>query len=118
MSAPVSLDELARRLDGLGPLVFLLTTDGSSPHVVSALVEFDGARFSLTVGRTSGANMESTGRATLLWPEADDDYSLIVDGDADVVVDDEAVRLRPTRAVLHRRATASTDLPSCIRIEA
>ena len=115
MSAAVALDELAGHIERLGPLAFLVTTDGSSPHVVSVLVDLDGAVCTLSAGTTSRANMGATGRATLLWATADD-YSLIVDGDTET--DTDTVRLRPTRAVLHRSATASPELPSCVRIEA
>lgn len=115
MSRPVALDELTERIDELGPLAFLLTTDGTSPHVVSVLVEPDGAVLSLSAGSTSRANVGTTRRATLLWPGAGN-YCLIVDGDTEV--NGGTLRLHPTRAVLHRLATAPTDLPSCIRLEA
>jgi hypothetical protein len=45
-------------------------------------------------------------------------YSLIVDGDVDPHVDTEGeLVIRPTRAVLHRVADASADLPNCITVD-
>jgi hypothetical protein len=116
MSVAVSLEELGRRVEEHGPTAFLVTTDGTSAHVVSVAVSFDGATFTLGAGRSSQRNISSTSTATLLWPGADDDaYCLLVDGDA--VVDDGVASLRPTRAVLHRLADASSDLPTCVSIE-
>jgi hypothetical protein len=64
------------------------------------------------VGSRTLANARARPRVTLLWPPRDrDGYSLIVDA---LVTDaaDSAVRLRPTRAVLHRPAVAPTG-PGC-----
>jgi len=114
----VSLDELERRVQDFGPLAFLITTDGKTPHVVSVAVDFDGATFSVPAGRSSLRNIESSAAATLLWPGRDDgSYSLIVDATADGDRDDDRALLHPTSAVLHRLADAPADLPSCVRIE-
>ena len=112
----MSLEQLARRVEEFGRLAFLVTTDGTSAHVVSVAVDFDGGAFSLSAGRSSRANIDARSTATLLWPSPDGGpYSLIVDGDA--ACDGETAVVRPTRAVLHRLADAPTDIPSCVRIE-
>jgi hypothetical protein len=116
MSVPVSLEELRRRVDEYGTVPFLVTTDGAHPHVVSVRITFDGTQLSVEAGRQSRANIDATDTATLLWPDRDGPYCLIVDGDA--ANDGQTTHVRPTRAVLHRLADASTDLPSCVRIEA
>jgi hypothetical protein len=120
MSVPVALDELERRVDELGPHPFLVTTsaDGRA-HVVSVAVQFDGARFSMPAGRTSRANATANETVTMLWPGAGGGpYGLIVDGRAGVDAEAELLTVTPTRAVLHRLAGASDELPSCVRIEA
>jgi len=117
MSVAVSLEELARRVEEFGSIAFLVTTDGTSPHAVSVNVSFDGTSFSTPAGRSTQRNIDSSAIATLLWPSRDGGpYSLIVDGEAHN--DGDTAQVRPTRAVLHRLADASTDLPSCVRIEA
>lgn len=115
MSVAVALDELRRRVDEFGPLAFLVTTGPEAgAHVVSVGVSFDGEHLRLPAGRTSSANVERTGTATLLWPGPGGPYSLIVDGQASC--EDGAVVVRPTRAVLHRLADAPDELPSCVTI--
>lgn len=117
MSVPVALDELARRVEEYGPHPFLVTSGGDRrPHVVSVAATFDGQRFSVEAGRTSRGNLVD-GSATLLWPSVGGPYSLIVDGDPHLDGDDAPVTITPTRAVLHRLASAPSDLPSCVRIE-
>jgi hypothetical protein len=117
VSVAVSLEELAQRVDDFGPVAFLVTTDARAPHVVSVAHGFDGERFVIAAGRSSRRNVEATGIATVLWPTPDDGpYCLIVDGDA--ATEGERIVVRPTRAVLHRLADASTDLPSCVPLEA
>jgi len=113
----VALEELARRVDEFGPHPFLVTTSSEGrAHVVSVAAQFDGAQFSLQPGRTSRTNLAGNESVTLLWPGAGGPYGLIVDGAARLDGDD-AVTIAPTRAVLHRLADASEDLPSCVRIE-
>ena len=118
MSVAVALDRLAEQIASLGPGAFLITVgpDGTS-HVVSVLVRLEGGELQAEVGRTSRANLTSNPRATLLWPLAPDEpYSLIVDGTADLGAGD-LIAVRPDRAVLHRVAGTSADVPSCIKLE-
>ena len=116
MSLPVALEELARRVEEFGPHPFLVTTSSDQrPHVTSVTVDFDGARFSLGVGRTSSANVAASESVTLLWPAPRGPYALIVDCAGTVT--GETLSVTPTRAVLHRLADASEELPSCVRIE-
>jgi hypothetical protein len=118
VSVPVALDELRQRVEEFGSHPFLVTTsaDGRA-HVVSVAAPFDGSRFSMPVGRTSRANAAANETVTLLWPGAGGPYGLIVDGAAEVDIEAELLNVTPTRAVLHRLADASDELPSCVRIE-
>lgn len=112
----MSLEELERRVEEFGSVAFLVTTDGTTAHVVSVAVSFDGETFSVPAGRSSQRNIDAAATATLLWPGRDGGpYSMIVDGTADH--DGDTARVHPTRAVLHRLADAPADLPSCVRIE-
>jgi len=116
VSGTVALDELARRVAEHGPVAFLVTTGTDArSHVVSVAVSFDGETFAFAAGTTSTANVEANPAATLLWPGTGGPYALIVDGRARR--GDDGLVLDPTRAVLHRLAGASADLPSCVRIE-
>jgi hypothetical protein len=112
------LDELALRVEEYGSHPFLVTAGGDrTAHVVSVAAAFDGERFSLSAGRTSRANVADGGSVTLLWPGSGGPYGLIVDGTGEVDDAAETIPITPTRAVLHRLAGASEDLPSCVRIE-
>jgi 16S rRNA U1498 N3-methylase RsmE len=118
MSVAVALDRLAEQVDALGPGAFLITVgpEGKS-HVVSILVRLEGDELLAEVGRTSRANLGSNPKATLLWAAPDGEpYSLIVDGTAELGTGD-LIAVHPERAVLHRVASASPDLPSCIKLE-
>jgi hypothetical protein len=117
MSVPVALDELKQRVDELGTNPFLVTTgEDRRAHVLSVRARFDGSRFLMSAGRTSRANGAGA-TVTLLWPGTGGPYGLIVDGTCEVDDDAETVTVTPTRAVLHRLADASEELPSCVRIE-
>ena len=93
---------LAEALQGR-PLAYLLTDSaGGPPHVVAASVQWQAPRLQLAqAGTRSRSQAERNPAVALLWPPADaGGYSLIVDGQAEV--DGEGLRIRPTRAVLHR----------------
>jgi hypothetical protein len=66
------------------------------------------------IGDRTRRNVESRSAVTLLWPPREPDgYSLIVDGQAEVTDvtnsdDTAALRVVPTRALLHRNADPST----------
>lgn len=105
MSIAVELDELRRRIDEFATDPFLLTVgDDGRSHSVSVAAHWDGDRLVVPAGRSSRANAAARPLVVLLWPPAArGEFSLIVDADADVA--DDMVRLRPTRAVLHRAAS-------------
>ncbi len=105
------------QVGGVGP--YLLTvSDGGTPHCVSVVVAWVDDDLVLGVGNRSRDNATAQREVSLLWPPATPDgYSLIVD--ATVVAtrgagrDDNEIRLRPHRAVLHRPAgAATTDSPA------
>jgi len=120
VSVPVAIDELHEKIAEFGTDPHLITVaPGGAAHVVSVSVQIDGGRMRASVGRATGANVMSNPTVTLLWSDAHQGaYSLIVDGNA-VTNDDGAaeVIITPTRAVLHRLAGASNDLPSCVPLE-
>jgi hypothetical protein len=120
VSVPVPVDQLADAMADVGgdPYLVTVSPEGSA-HVVSVRARVDGAHVVVTAGRTSRANASSCPDVTLLWPAASGaDYSLIVDGPAAVAADSDDIAIVPTRAVLHRVAGASDDIPGCIAIEA
>jgi len=107
MSIPVSLDKLAETLPRY-PYAYLLTVDDASrSHVVAVVPTLrDGQLRIGGLGNRSRANAAARPGVSLVWPPAEaGGYSLIVDGDALVAADEVAIA--PTRAVLHRPASAS-----------
>lgn len=120
MSVAVAIDALKDKVAEFGRTPFLVTVgaDGRA-HVVSVRADVDAANLRVSAGRTSRANAGTNPSVTLLWPApAGGPYSLIVDGEVDRVDDpEESLLIVPTRAVLHRVADASTDLPSCVAVE-
>jgi hypothetical protein len=116
VTVPVPLDALHEQIADVGPAAHLVTVgEHGAPHVVSVLVTVEGDRLVTEAGRTTGANAAASPSVSLLWaalPRAD--YSLIVDGTAEVA--EGTLSIRPTRAVLHRVATATGEGPSCITV--
>jgi hypothetical protein len=113
MSIAVSLDDLRAEITKRGDAAFVITV-GTSPHVVSARIAWDGDALTGGAGSTTAKNIAALPVVSLLWPASFDDYSLIVDGTATVA--DGVLRVEPTRAVLHRSAAAAGDGPTCITV--
>jgi hypothetical protein len=113
---PAKSIDFQRLADALGNYRFAyLVTVGDDYRVHTVTVEPELRERVLAIGligdRTR-TNVESHGGITLLWPPSDpDDYSLIVDGRAEVVETDGAAALQvsPTRALLHRNADGPGD---------
>jgi hypothetical protein len=122
MSVRVGLEALRDQIDSFGPQAFLVTVSPQgTPHVVSAVLRLQGDELAVEVGRTSRANAAAHPAVTLLWsPGAGGEYSLIVDGTAEVGGGDGdgggIVTIQPTAAVLHRIAGARGDGPSCVPV--
>jgi hypothetical protein len=119
MSVAVALDALQVQVDEFGNHPYLITVGAAGrAHVVSVRARFNGGTVFASAGRTSRANVDSNPTVTVLWPAASGGpYSLIVDGEGKVDFDAEEIAIIPTRAVLHRVADASADLPSCVPLE-
>ena len=117
MSIPVPLERLRAALEERGPNAYLLTvSDDGRPHAVHGPVCWERDQLTTDVGRRSAANAAARPSVSLLYPvRADGDYSLIVDGAAVVVSREGGQRLliTPTRAVLHRPATAPDPASPC-----
>lgn len=107
------------------PYLVTVTGDGR-PHCSVVTVDWDAARQHLVVRAPSGwAESDASGyrRVTLLWPPVEPGgNSLIVDGTAETAAGDEtSLAIRPTRAVLHRRAPAAagggvSSGPDCVPV--
>lgn len=104
MSVPVDLDRVAEEMRKY-PFAYLMTSaaDGR-PHAVAVSPIVDGNHLVVPdAGNTTRANARERPAVALVWPPTGiDEYSLIVDGDAQV--DGETVTVSSTRAVLHRPA--------------
>lgn len=114
MSIPVSLEKLRAEVARYGATPFLLSvSEDGRPHSVSVAIAWQGDALVARVGHRSAANVAARPLVSLLWspPEAGG-YSLIVDGDG--ALDGDSVRVRATRAVLHRpAATPAAAKPGC-----
>lgn len=119
MSIPVKIEDLARALRDFDQHFLLTSRDGSVKVVgVEASVETDSVLIPTSSGG-SARNLETNPTATLMCPPREaGGYTLLVDGTA--VSEGDGFRLRPTRAVLHRRATpenatlAAADGAACV----
>lgn len=99
---------------GASAYVLTVSPDGR-PHAAptTAVVRDTSAVVACAPGRRTRANLEAGSTVTVLWSPADSaGYTLIVDGTG--VLQDAALVVRPTRAVLHRPAS---DRPSATAAE-
>ena len=106
MTMKVELGELAERL-GEYSFAYLVTVgDNGRAHLLAVLPELGGDALTIGgVGKHSLANIATHPTATLVWPPASPEgFSLIVDGAATTGVDDGAIVVTPTKAILHRPA--------------
>lgn len=97
------LDELRDRIAEFDTDAYLLTVrDDGRAHSVAVPVRWEGDELVVPAGNTTLANARARTLVALLWPPAErGGYSLIVDANA-AVGDGNEIKLRPTRAVLHR----------------
>ena len=113
VSVSVSLERLRDEVARYGAHPFILTvSDGGRPHAVAATVAWEGDQLVGGCGRSTAANASARPDISFLWPPLEPEgYSLIVDGLA--AVDDQQIRLSPSRAVLHRSAPSPDPLKAC-----
>jgi hypothetical protein len=120
MSISVDLAELRSQVSRFGAGALLVTTSRDGPpHVSSVIVAFDGDNLAMPVGRTTRANTDHHPSVALVWTSANDEhYCLIVDATAVAVpTPTDLLVVEPQSAVLHRLATASDELPQCVRLD-
>jgi hypothetical protein len=113
---PVDFERLAAAM-GDYRFAYLVTVDDEyRVHTVTVEPELrDGVMDVGLIGGRTRKNVESRSAVTLLWPPSEPGgYSLIVDGRAEVAEvtgsadDTAALRVVPTRALLHRNADPNT----------
>jgi len=104
MSIPVELQRLEDTLRRYRFAYLLTANPEGAPHAVAVAAVLQGGTLVVqSAGRRTRANAQAHPAVGLVWPpQAEGDYSLIVDGQA--AVDGESLRITPTRAVLHRPA--------------
>lgn len=107
MSKTVDLARLADVLGNYQFAYFITVDDDYRAHTTAITPTYAAGVFDIgPVGRHGRANLSNRSGVTLVWPSRDvADYSLIVDGHAEPPAEPTgSVRVRPTRALLHRPA--------------
>jgi hypothetical protein len=104
MTIPVDLSKLAETLARYRFAYLLTSSERGAPHAVAVTPVLQGGELLVDkAGRGTRANATERPDVALVWPpQAEADYSLIVDGRASVA--GEGLRIAPTRAILHRPA--------------
>jgi hypothetical protein len=108
VSIAVGLDELRAQIENFATVYVLTVSDDGRAHSVAVSVGWEGDDLVVPAGRTTSRNATARPLVSLLWPPSPTGgYSLIVD--ATFVASREIeggheLRLRPTKAVLHRPA--------------
>ncbi len=113
MSIKVEVTELAAELERYGNAPFVMTSSGKGrPHIIQLLVGLVDGKIVARPGRSCSRNIAVQPELSLLWPAfAEGEYSLIVDGVAELVGDDAVsdepaqMIITPTSGILHRPAT-------------
>lgn len=99
------------------PPYFLTVGDDGRAHSVAVDWRWRDDELELSVGNRTLANAQARGLVSVVWPPSErDGYSLIVDGNVTHTESagegDNLVRVRPSRAVLHRPAAGATGAPA------
>ena len=116
MSVKVDLDQLAGALADFTFAYLVTVDDGYHAHTVAAEpVLVDGVLDVGRVGNSTRRNARSHPDVTLVWPPREPGgYTLIVDGRGQPADPDTALKVVPSRAVLHRKAAPGTvTKPGC-----
>ncbi|WP_028604621.1 pyridoxamine 5'-phosphate oxidase family protein [Ottowia thiooxydans] len=113
MSIPVDLSDLSQALARYRFAYLMTSSTQGAPHVVTVRPLLQGTELVIEgSGRRTRANALERPSVGLVWPpEKEDEYSLIVDGEARLV--GEQLRIQPVRAVLHRPAPAAKAEAAC-----
>lgn len=108
MSVKVDLDQLADALADFTFAYLITVTDDYRAHTVAVQpVLADGMLDVGAIGKTTRNNARTHPDVTVVWPPREPGgYTLIIDGRAHP--SGEALTIEPTRAVLHRKATADS----------
>ncbi|MDT5283980.1 MAG: hypothetical protein QOJ20_5175 [Mycobacterium sp.] len=112
MSVKVDLDQLAGALADFTFAYLVTVGDDYHPHTVAVEpVLVDGVIDVGPVGGGTRKNLAQHDGVTLVWPPREPEgYTLIVDGRGQPTDADTALKVVPSRAVLHRKA--APDSPS------
>jgi hypothetical protein len=104
MSMTVEMSSLANIITRYRFAYLMTTSAQGAPHAVAVTAVLQGSELVvLGIGRRSRENALARSAVGLIWPpQAEGDYSLIIDGQA--VVTGDSLQIAPTRAVLHRPA--------------
>jgi hypothetical protein len=122
MATAIDPADLRPHLDTYGLRATVVTVaDDRVPHVGTSLVELDGDRVVIRVGKGAAGNLATNPELCLTWaPPPGVDYQLIVDGTAvDVKPDGTTfvVIVEPRSGIRHRVADAPGTGPSCIALD-
>lgn len=116
MSVKVDLDQLADALADFTFAYLITVGDDFRAHTVAVQPVLSDRVIDVgSIGNTTRKNVGSHDGVTLVWPPREPGgYTLIVDGLGRA--GDDALRVEPSRAVLHRPATAATPAtnPGCL----
>ena len=106
MSIAVDLSQLAEALARYRYAYLMTSPAQGAPHAVAVYAAVEGDELLVNdAGRRTRTHAHERPAVALVWPPAEEGgYSLIVDGQAQLLGDQ--LRIRPTRAVLHRSAPA------------
>lgn len=123
MSRPVELADVQRRVAEFGERANLITvTADNKPHVVSAVIAFNGDRLRARVGSRTRANVIAQPHLTLTWqPTSGGEYMLILDGLVETIGEPGAdgvaeITVQVVSGILHRQADLPTSGPSCLAL--
>lgn len=99
------------------PPYFITVGDEGRAHSVAVEWRWNDGELEISAGNRTLANATARGLVSLVWPPRErDGYSLIVDGEVTHTEGtgdgDNLVRVRPSRAVLHRPAAGPTAAPT------
>jgi len=121
----VEFDDVRRLICEFGSRATLVTVGESlRPHIVTTMIAIDGDQLVADVGARTRSNAIAHPGLTLVWdPDGDDEYQLILDGNADDVGEPNehevsTLRIAVVGGILHRLAGLPEGPPTCLSLTA
>ncbi|MFL3012050.1 MAG: hypothetical protein ACJZ1Z_03660 [Acidimicrobiales bacterium] len=117
MSIKVTIEDIDKRLSEYGHSAFVVTmTEEGKAKIVHSVISLEDDCLICSPGKGTLKNLADSSSVSLIFPpHSDDAYSMIIDGDGQILDSEKgSIKVKITGGVLHRPAAQSlNEGPKC-----